>query len=353
MQDYSPPSEFADQLDDASSPIFLNESTPNTLFLLPKGTPAGIASLAYTIGLRPRDLFGVCIGIFLCIVAGVIALSLIIWGVDHMVASFTGDGSKRFSRGAPYINQARDGDKVDLPAAGEDGASNSGHVLVRASSIPLSSGLGRGWWRHRIRPNSFHGSILHGNLVRLLILFHFPITIFSCYQFSSGKSQSSLSSVVLAALSFVIFSIILPVALILRLTMTATNRLYDRTRTLMMLGPLYNHYGHGSQLFACMFFATNLLYGLTIGCGQRSGTAQAIIILVVEIGSSLGTSIWLPWGRGASMGLISFFFCVARITVAVLLVILTPTVRRGSFFFSLFFTTNRAIDLHYAIGCCW
>ena len=326
VQDFSPPSEFADQLSDTSSPIFLNESTPNALFLLPANTPAGIASLAYAIGLRPQDLYGICVGLFLCIIAGAIVLSLIIWSIDHVVAAFTGGGSERNARGGPYINQSRDGDKVDLPATGEDGASNSGHILFRASSIPLSNGLARSWWRHKIRPNSFHGSILHGNLVRILILFHFPITIFSCYQFSSGKSQSSLSSVILAAFTFAIFSIILPVVLILRLSMTATNRLYDRTRTLMMLGPLYNHYGHGSQLFACMLFATNLLYGLTIGCGQKRGTAQAIIILVVEVGSSLGTSVWLPWGRGASMGLISFFFCVARITVAVLLVILTPTV---------------------------
>jgi choline-glycine betaine transporter len=65
---------------------------------------------------------------------------------------------------------------------------------------------------------------------------------------------------------------------------------------------------------------------VTIGCGQHSGTAQAIIILVAEVVSALVTSVWLPWGAGAGMGLISFLFCVARIVVAVLLVILTPTV---------------------------
>jgi len=79
-------------------------------------------------------------------------------------------------------------------------------------------------------------------------------------------------------------------------------------------------------MFASLLFATNLAFGVTIGCGQGSGTAQAIIILVVEVISALVTSIWLPWGRGASMGLISFLFCVARIVVAVLLVILTPAV---------------------------
>ena len=123
-----------------------------------------------------------------------------------------------------------------------------------------------------------------------------------------------------------IFSVLIPIVLVVRLTLTNTTKLYDETWTLLFLGPLYNHYRHGSQLFACLLFATNLAFGITIGCGQKSGTAQAIVILVVEVMSALGTSVWLPWGQGASMGLISFLFCVARIVIAVLLVILTPIV---------------------------
>ncbi|KAG1819328.1 hypothetical protein EV424DRAFT_947701 [Suillus variegatus] len=60
------------------------------------------------------------------------------------------------------------------------------------------------------------------------------------------------------------------------------------------------------------------------------GTAQAIVILVAEVVSALVTSVWLPWGAGAGMGLISFLFCVARIVVAVLLVNLTPTISIGA-----------------------
>ena len=158
------------------------------------------------------------------------------------------------------------------------------------------------------------------------MLFHLPVTIFSCYQMVLGRLTASLASIVLAAVSFAAFSVLIPFLLILRLSMTPTSKLYDETWTLLSLGPLYNHYRHGSQLFACLFFATSLAFGVTIGCGQKSGTAQAIIILVVEVISALVTSVWLPWGHGASMGLISFLFCVARIVIAVLLVILTPTV---------------------------
>ncbi|OBZ70432.1 hypothetical protein A0H81_09679 [Grifola frondosa] len=116
----------------------------------------------------------------------------------------------------------------------------------------------------------------------------------------------------LLALSFAILSVLIPIFLILRLTFTNTTKLYDETWTLLSLGPLYNHYRHGSQLFAKKRNSPSHYHPR-----HRSGSA-------------LGTSIWLPWGQGASMGLISFLFCVARIVIAVLLVILTPVVSIGS-----------------------
>jgi len=158
------------------------------------------------------------------------------------------------------------------------------------------------------------------------MLFHLPVTIFSSYQLTLGHHEATALSIAFAALSLIAFSIIIPILLIFRLFMNSTSKLYDETWTLLALGPLYNHYRHGSQLFACIFFATSLALGITIGCGQKSGIAQTIVILLIEVITALVTSIWLPWGHGASMGLISFLFCVARIVVAVLLVILTPTV---------------------------
>ena len=162
--------------------------------------------------------------------------------------------------------------------------SGNGHFLFRTSSrFPTS----RPWWKLRTDIVSFHGSVLQGNLVRILMFFHLPVTIFSCYQMTIGRDNASLASIILAAISFAVFSVLLPIFLILRLTLTNTTKLYDETWTLLSLGPLYNHYRHGSQLFACLLFATNLAFGITIGCGQKSGTAQAIIILVVEVDRNL------------------------------------------------------------------
>lgn len=346
---YKPPSNFADQLADTSSPLFIDPVVANTLFTLPENATDGLSSFAYTIGVRPQDLFPICLILFLAIIATTIVLAVLVWFIDYVACAIGsavsgGTTGPNVTRGAGAKSP---GFSIKEPTEGlatspEENKSLNGNVSPGPTIVPrpssrfgLSTGGSTGdrginshrsWWRVRSDIGAFHGSVLHGNLVRILVLFHLPVTIFSCYQMTMPRSQAALTSIVLAALSFTLFSVLIPVHLVLRVTFTTTNKLYDETRTLLSLGPLYNHYRHGSQMFASLFFATNLAFGVTIGAGQKSGTAQAIIILVVEVVSALVTSVWLPWGSGASMGLISFLFCVARIVVAVLLVILTPTV---------------------------
>ncbi|TFK28920.1 hypothetical protein FA15DRAFT_611002 [Coprinopsis marcescibilis] len=353
---FEPPSNFADQIADAQSPLYIDPAVPNTLFTLPPDATRGLSSFAYTLGIRPQDLFSVCLIIFLGIIAGTIVASAILWFIDvvvtNLVMKFHGQNSS-YGAGNPKTRlggSRSPGHTEALPGSTSLDESKplttNGFGLSRFPSGPLggltSSLNGEreqrdhgltprlwSWLRFRSDIGSFHGNVLHGNLVRILVWFHLPVTVFSCYQMTLPRSIASTTSITLAALSFVIFSIIIPAHLVIRVTFTTTNKLYDETRTLLSLGPLYNHYRHGSQLFASLFFATNIAFGVTVGAGQNSGTAQAIVILVVEVISALVTSIWLPWGSGASMGLISFLFCVARIVIAVLLVILTPTISIG------------------------
>ncbi|KAH9071688.1 hypothetical protein EDB83DRAFT_268205 [Lactarius deliciosus] len=330
---FNPPSNFADQLSDKNSTIFIDSGVPNTLFTLPPNATSGIASFAYTVGLRPQDLFPVCLVLFLSIIASTTVLSLFFWALDSVVTHivntyFSGRQGGPYGTRRPHYSAGKDVlDGPSVPQVAEDDRSHTSHFLFRSSRFP--QGSRKNWFRVRPDFSSFHFSVLQGNLVRVLMLFHLPVTIFSCYQMTIGRHQTSILSIALAALSFTLFSVIIPILLILRLFLTSTSKLYDETWTLLALGPLYNHYRHGSQLFACMFFATSLAVGITIGCGQKSGTAQAIIILIIEVVSALVTSVWLPWGHGASMGLVSFLFCVTRIMVAVLLVILTPAVSIG------------------------
>lgn len=326
-QPYDPPSDFADQLSDPSSLLYLNSSIPNTLFSLPNGTYSGMEAFAWSVGIDPRNLFRTCLILFLAILAGTIVLSVLVWSIDWIFsrkpssilptgATFSSSATKSRS---PRQSGGTSASKDVLDVTGDENRS----LNTFGHSYPL---LRRRWWL-RSDLSSFHTSLLEGNLVRVLSLFHLPVTIFSAYQFMTVKTGVSTA---LAALSFAFFSVLLPGFLMLRLARTPTTKLYDETRTLLALGPLYNHFRPHSQMFSGLLFLSNLINGLAIGCGQRSGTAQAIVILVSEVASALITSVWLPWGTGASMGLLSFLFCVARIVTAVLLVILTPTISIGA-----------------------
>ncbi|KAG6813034.1 hypothetical protein H0H92_014568 [Tricholoma furcatifolium] len=339
---YPPASNFTDQLNNASSVLYINASTPNILFTLPDDATNGISSFAYTVGVRPQDLFSTCLILFLSIIAVTILLAFLIWAIDHIACSIanaigaSGHGPNTVGRLAgtrsPGFSSIKEGPDTPKLGSPDENRSLNGQTAQSANGlfrppsrfgIPMSAGGSstaerginsqRAWWRIRSDLGSFHISVLHGNLVRILLLFHLPVTIFSVFQMVMSRDVASLSSKVLAALSFALFSVLIPAHIVTRVTFTTTSKLYDETRTLLALGPLYNHYRHGSQLFAGLFFATNLVFGITIGAGQKSGTAQAIIILIVEIVSALVTSIWLPWGTGA-----------------ILLLILSPTISIGS-----------------------
>ena len=330
VQPYDPPSNFAGQLNDSSSPLFIDAHAPNTFFMLPQNVTTGIPAFAAAVGVPPSRLFSITMTLFLGLCSAAVTLSIVVWAIDHL-ATFIG-GAVGYVRTTPsgigrrsphFGSSSKDAtDKAQSPVPQvEESRSLNGQAMLRRNRFKSASR----WRNISERFGSFHGSVLQGNLVRLLVLFHFPVTVVSCYQMTL-TAESATGTIALAVLSFLCLSVALPIFLIFRLYVTNTSKLYDETWTLLALGPLYNHYRHGSQLFACLLFATNIAFGLTIGCGQKSGTAQAIIILVIEVISALGTSFWLPWGHGASMGLISFLFCVARIVIAVLMVILTPVV---------------------------
>ncbi|EEB91193.1 hypothetical protein MPER_10486, partial [Moniliophthora perniciosa FA553] len=87
---YNPPSDFAGQLSDPNSPLYIDPTAPNLLFTLPDNATTGMSSFAYTIGVRPQDLFSICLILFLALAAVTIVLSLIIWLVDYMVCLIGG-----------------------------------------------------------------------------------------------------------------------------------------------------------------------------------------------------------------------------------------------------------------------
>jgi hypothetical protein len=262
---YNPPNTFSTQLANTTSPLYIDASAPNTLFTFPTyptEIDRGLPALAAAVGLREQDLFGMCLSTFLAIIGSALVISVFIWAVDWLISSVTSGKSSTRPRGVVLANGDRDRDTKDGHFSSPRSPSPDSQMYPAAATRSTGHGHARrGWWRYRLGQSSFHGSVLHGNLVRVLLLFHLPVTIFSCYQFTLGRSTATTLSIVFAALSFGVFSVGIPLFLIYRVTTTPTGKLYDATRTLLALGPLYNHYGHGSQLFAGLFFANNIAMG--------------------------------------------------------------------------------------------
>ncbi|KAH7105627.1 hypothetical protein BKA62DRAFT_826886 [Auriculariales sp. MPI-PUGE-AT-0066] len=339
---YTPPSTFVDQVADAQSPLFLDPAVPPALLSYPDSATPGLTTFVAAVGLDPTNAFGTSVGLFLCIVGGTIAASVLIWLLDSaggaLFSRGNDSGGKYQTTSAGYSTSLGLGHKDvsaynDATLTSPDLVDDAG-ATTTAAGQSARGGVSRSflsrWWRRTRWANSssFHWSVLVGNLTRLLLWFHLPVTIFSCYQFSRPDASATAKS--LAALAFALVSVFWPLILAWRIAITSTNKLYEETRTLMQLGATYSMYRPESQLFSMVIFVCNVALGVTIGCGQGSGTAQSIIILVVEVAAALVTSLWLPWAHGAQMGVVSFLCCAARIISAVLLVILAPIVSVGS-----------------------
>jgi hypothetical protein len=321
---------------DSYYPLYLDPSSFNPLLDL-HDAGYGMASFATAVGLRPQDLFGTCLAIFLMLAAGIIVLSLILW-TAHGVGEYLHGPPERTRPGQRKRNSygsspnASIGGGVDISATStpglepKDGPSLTPQaVLAQRSSRP--SKLRRTWLRFRPKgeAGAFHAAAVYGNLLRLILIFHLPITTFSIYHLVLGSSASIVSRV-FAGLAFVFISILIPAGVLFKISSTNTGKLYDATRTLLALGPMYNVYVEDKQMFRVFPLTASLITGIVVGAGQKSGIAQAVILVLVELVMLIVPAIWYPWGEGASMGAPSTFLGVIRVASMVLIMILSPTV---------------------------
>ncbi|KAJ9111736.1 hypothetical protein QFC19_001097 [Naganishia cerealis] len=338
------PRSFAPQGNDTAYPLYLNQSTPN--MFLNYGAPGyrtadGMERFATAVGLRNVDLFGVCLVLFLSIAGAVIVLSLLFWFMMALADYFR--MRKRTSmlggaqnRGAVPVTTTTTGyadadistrykNSIDAFGSETPGShmpimhdrKGSGSTLLNLTGNPASrrpSALKRVWGRFKVKGpiGAFHWAALCGTLMGM------ASAMWTIQDFTS------VASVVLAGLAFAFFSIALPVFLLYRIFRTPTAKLYDAMRTLLALGPMYNIYAQGNQLYYGLRFLASLVTGITIGVGQGHGLAQAIVLLVVEIAFGLGTTIWHPWRAGAGMVIPGFLFAMIRILSAALLVVMAP-----------------------------
>ncbi|KIR33629.1 membrane protein [Cryptococcus deuterogattii MMRL2647] len=335
---YTVPSQFSIQMTDPQYPLYLDADAFNPVLDL-HNSPDGMESFATAVGLRPQDLFGTCLAIFLCITAAVIVLSLLLWflhGLSEYVLTKKhrqiGPAAKRTTLGSSPRGSLGGKEALDPQASSSEGLGvfpTQSAFFSHKSSSP--SPLRRIWLRFRPRGEAgvFHAAALYGNLIRLILVFHLPVTIFSMYHLCLG-SRASIVSKVFAALSFAFISVLIPAYILYRVFETPTGKLYDATRTLLSIGPMYNIYVEKKQMFRVFSLSASLITGIVVGAGQKSGIAQTIILIVVELAMLIIPGVWYPWGEGASMGAPNAFLTSLRLVSMVLAMLLSPTISMAS-----------------------
>lgn len=285
---FIPPAAFATQIRDVASPLYLDPAVPDVLLDLGGASP-GIESWARMVGIEAADLFSTCLFTFVVLLAIVTLGHLLVAGVDTLL-DLAIPGRKK-TKGAAQVHPLE---------ASKTSKAYSGKETFHASVAGLEDDLGDPYgereaeeYPREVHPSwKLHLSLLQGNLTRLLLLFHLPLSIFSIYQLSLHRT-SLTSSLVLASFSLVIFSLLLPAAILYRVYSTPLRTLYHDTTLLLSVGPLYNIYSDECTLFTGTRFASNFVLGIVLG-GVRNGTAQAAVILVVEVVDTLLTVRPLP-----------------------------------------------------------
>lgn len=335
---------FSNQMTTELYPLYLDTDRFNPLLQLGNAAP-GIGSFATAVGLRPQDLFGMCLAVFCIIAAAVLLISVTIWVIHALTEAYTSErprntttatATKRLSYGSSLGTTIAAEKVLDPKSAPTTPGWEREHdqlpVTTSQSQINLARSKGpgplrRAWLRFRPKgeAGAFHAAALYGNLLRLILIFHLPITTFSIYQLVLG-SRASIVSRVFAAIAFVFLSILIPAGIMWKVHRTPGGKLYDATRTLLAMGTMYNHYVVDKQLFRIFPLSVSLITGIVIGAGQGSGIAQAIVIVVLELAMLVLPAVWYPWGEGASMGAPSVFLSVVRVASALLVMLLSPTV---------------------------
>ena len=344
--DYTTPAAFANMMNDPYYPLYLEEDAYNPLLDL-HNAKDGIESWAAAVGLRREDLFGTCLVIFLCITLGVTLISLLLWTLHGLLEFFSASAIKGQSqRNSAIVSpQASLGGKEAYEPRSY-GWDTDGPQLPTQSSLAMAhharssapTRLRRTWFRFRPKgeAGAFHAAALYGNLLRLVLVFHLPITAFSIYQLC--LSSASIVSRVFAALAFVFLSVLIPAGILFKIKRTVSGKLYDATRTLLSLGTMYNVYIEDKQMFRAVLLGASLVEGIVVGAGQGSGIVQAIIFVLVELVLLVSPALWFPWADGAGMGAPTAFVGIVRVACAVLAMLLSHTVRDPIIFDSIWDT---------------
>ncbi|GAA5943897.1 uncharacterized protein JCM15063_006540 [Sporobolomyces koalae] len=327
------PSSFASQMQDANSPLYLDETLPSVLLDL-EGSNRGIEKWARMIGVRHQDIWSVCAFTFFAICAAVIGAHALFFAFDAFLDAvgpkrIGGRGQSAGSVIPPPLRRDDTSYSVQKESIHEGRDTSIGQYLDSGDYEEENFVNESADYGHRPEDDfpswRLHLALLQGNLTRILLLFHLPLTIFSVYQLTL-RSEAPKSTFVLAIITLAVVCVAWPLALLWTIHAKPSRELYTSLPVLLSTGVLYNTYAEECCLFPIVTFAASLVVGVIIGAAQSAGTAQTAVILLVEVASTVCQSLWLPWNDNAAMGPLAFLLSLARIVIAVLLVVLSPTV---------------------------
>ncbi|KAL1914722.1 uncharacterized protein VTP21DRAFT_7980 [Calcarisporiella thermophila] len=148
-----------------------------------------------------------------------------------------------------------------------------------------------------------------GNFLRILWIFYLPLVSVSFYQLMT-PSVWYLNMLAALMIIFPLLGLMAYVSyLILRVRPPSV--LFDDFGILLRLGPLYNMFTDDTFQFFLVALVYRFVYGAILGLAHDSGTAQVVILCVVEGAYLVGLSLMRPY---ADLGVNRFhqFFALLR-----------------------------------------
>lgn len=273
---------------------------PNAVNLLPNfsGTTHGLSAYARAAGTPLHGVYARTIVVWLGMIASLLALSLCVMLVDTF-------WSARSSTSALW--QFR-------PLNGQ----------VTADQLAMFPNNAQSARRPMWKRYDTHLAVLHGNMVRLLMFFHLPVTLLSAF----GMTSSNYPPVVkiIPGVTYVLFALLLPGYICWSIIRLPTKTLYEDRLSFLMFGPLYNMYTPTHEKYAVMLFVHSFLLGTIVGIQSMGGPAQAACVFGIETIHAIIRLFWYPEGSETVALPLQMWGCTVRIALALILLLSQPSI---------------------------
>ncbi|KAK9763885.1 hypothetical protein K7432_009071 [Basidiobolus ranarum] len=121
-----------------------------------------------------------------------------------------------------------------------------------------------------------------GNILRFLLLFHLPLTLFA---FNQLMIHDPIWLTVVAAILVILLSLaVIAGALVYLTRISPVSIIFIDTFYMLTFGPLYNTYTTSSYRYAWVKYGHHVILAGIIAFGQRNGLVQLILVLCLELG---------------------------------------------------------------------